>query len=62
MLATVLFRIFYLLVSTVRTEKLNIQNYNIPLILYGCITFSPTLNEEQTEGVWEQGEKENIWT
>jgi hypothetical protein len=33
-----------------------------PVVLYRCETWSLTLREEQTEGVWEQGAEEDIWT
>jgi hypothetical protein len=36
---------------------------NLPLLLYGYETSSPTLGEEQkTEDIWEQGAEENFWT
>jgi hypothetical protein len=33
----------------------------LPVILYGCETWSLPVSEEHTEGVWEQGAEENIW-
>jgi hypothetical protein len=38
------------------------QKYNFFAFLYGCETWSLTLREEQTEGTWEEGAEENIWT
>jgi hypothetical protein len=32
----------------------------LPVVLYGCETWSLTLKEEQ--GFWEQGVEEDIWT
>jgi hypothetical protein len=33
------------------------------MVLYGCETwFSDIKGETQTEGVWEQGAEEDIWT
>jgi hypothetical protein len=32
------------------------------VVLHGCETWSQTLREEHTEGVWEQGAEENIWS
>jgi hypothetical protein len=37
------------------------KNIILPAVLYECETWSVTLREEQTEGVWEQGAEENIW-
>jgi hypothetical protein len=34
----------------------------LPVVLYGCETWSLTLREEQAEGICEQGANENIWT
>jgi hypothetical protein len=33
-----------------------------PVMLYGYETLSPTLKTNMTEGVWEQGAQEVIWT
>jgi hypothetical protein len=38
------------------------MNYNFPLVLDGCKTWSLTLREEHIEGVREQGAEENIWS
>jgi hypothetical protein len=34
----------------------------LPLVLYGCETWSLTIREERTEGAREQGSEENMWT
>jgi hypothetical protein len=40
----------------------NIQDYNFAFGSVWVWNLSPTLSEEQTEGVWEQGAEEDIWT
>ena len=32
----------------------------LPVVLYGCETWSLTLREEQAEDVWEEGAEEDI--
>jgi hypothetical protein len=34
----------------------------LPVVLYGCETWSLTLREEHRQSIWEQGAEENIWT
>jgi hypothetical protein len=53
-----------LLSSRLLSKNLKIRIYKtiiLPVVLYGCETWSLTLREEKTEGVWEQG-AEYIWT
>jgi hypothetical protein len=38
------------------------QDYNLPVVLYGCETWSLTLREEHRLRVLEQGAEEDIWT
>jgi hypothetical protein len=54
-----------LLSSRLLSRNLKIIMYKtimLPVVLYGCETWSLTLREKQTEGVWEQGAEEDIWT
>jgi hypothetical protein len=44
-------------------SKLDIFHCSVKCGKYGSETWSLTLREEpQTEGVWEQGDEENIWS
>jgi hypothetical protein len=38
------------------------KNVIFPVVLYGSETWPLTVGEEQTEGVWEEGAKEDIRT
>jgi hypothetical protein len=54
---------FIWLLCTSKNVKMQIyRTINLTVVLYGCETWSLTLSKEQTEGVWEQGAEENIWT
>jgi hypothetical protein len=52
--------------SLLLSRNIKIRIYKtllLPVVLYGCETWSLTLREEhRLEGVWEQGVEENIWT
>jgi hypothetical protein len=54
-----------LLSSRQLSKNIKIRIYKmiiLPVVLYGCETWCLTLREEHTEGDWEQGVEENIWT
>jgi hypothetical protein len=54
-----------LLSSRLLSENFKIRIYKtiiLPVVLYGCETWSLTLREEHRQGVWEQGAEEDIWT
>jgi hypothetical protein len=54
-----------LLSSRLLSRNVKIRIYKtivLPVVLYGCKTWSWTLREEHRQGVWEQGAEENIWT
>jgi hypothetical protein len=43
-------------------EDSNIQDYKLPLVLYGCEILSLTLREEHRLRVFENSAEEDIWT
>jgi hypothetical protein len=48
------FRIFCLPPLLSKNVNLNIQNYNLPVVLYGCETWFPKSNEEHRLRVFEK--------
>jgi hypothetical protein len=53
MLATIQYKIFCLLACFRKINDYNVQNYNLPEVLYGCEILSLTLREEHTLKVFE---------
>jgi hypothetical protein len=54
-----------LLSSRLLSKNLKIRIYRtmiLPVVLYGCETWSLTLREEHRLGVFENGAEEDIWT
>jgi hypothetical protein len=54
-----------LLSSRLLSKNVNIRIYKsiiLPVVLYGCETFSHFKGGTYTEGVGEQGAEDNIWT
>jgi hypothetical protein len=57
--------IISLLSFHLRSRNIKVKIYKtiiVPVVLYGCGTWSLVLREEQRLRVLEKGSKENIWT
>jgi hypothetical protein len=62
MLAIIQSKIFY---PPILHKKLKIKIWKtviLPVVLYGCETWSLTLGEEYIESFWEQNVEEDVWT